>query len=165
MITTTFKEFNISCQNHDKCLGDLLFIHGFCVDHSYFTAAKELSKYFNIYMIDLPGHGANTEGATQDDMHLQKLADYIVSYVEYKKLNNFYLMGHSMGGGLVSMVENQISDKIRKLILLCPFNFGGAFAGFKSFYIFYPHNMEEKNNLLQILYAPDNYAKFSKDPH
>jgi pimeloyl-ACP methyl ester carboxylesterase len=70
MIPTTFKEFNIKCKNEKECLGDLLFIHGFCVEHSYFTAAEELSKYFNVFMIDLPGHGANTDGVVPADLKL-----------------------------------------------------------------------------------------------
>jgi triacylglycerol lipase len=164
MIPNTFQEFKISCKNKDKCLGDLLFIHGFCVEHNYFTAAQELAKYFNIYMIDLPGHGTNTRGVMPKDLKIHKLADYILSYIEYKKLNNFYLMGHSMGGGLVSIVANKIPNKVKKLFLLCPANPAAIHAGLKAFYIFYPKNMEQKNRLLKCLYAPANFAKFSKNP-
>jgi triacylglycerol lipase len=164
MMPTTFKEFNIPCTNKDKCLGDLLFIHGFCVEHSYFIVANELAKYFNIYMIDLPGHGTNTEGVTSKDLKTGKIANYIVSYIDYKKLNNFYLMGHSMGGGLVSLVANLIPEKIKKLFLLCPANPAALHAGFKAFYIFYPKNMDQKNRLLKCLYAPENFEKFSQNP-
>jgi triacylglycerol lipase len=164
MTSTTFKEFHIPCKNKEKCLGDLLFIHGFCVEHSYFTIANELSKHFNIFMIDLPGHGTNAEGVTHKDLKTDKLADHIISYINHKKLNNFYLMGHSMGGGLASLVANKIPEKIRKLFLICPANPAAIHAGFKAFYIFYPKNMTQKNRLLKCLYAPQNFEKFSKNP-
>jgi pimeloyl-ACP methyl ester carboxylesterase len=164
MIPTTFKEFILPCTNANHCLGDLLFIHGFCVEHSYFTAANELAKYFNVYMIDLPGHGVNLEGVTSNDLKMHKLTDYIVSYVKFKNLNNFYLMGHSMGGALASLVANLIPEKIKKMFLLCPANPASSHLGFKSFYIFYPKNMKQKNRLLKHLYAPNNFAKFSQNP-
>jgi pimeloyl-ACP methyl ester carboxylesterase len=100
--TNTYKEFIIPCKNPTSCLGDLLFIHGYCVDHTYFVAAENLSKYFNIYMIDLPGHGVNVDNYEAKDLKMKKMSQYIVDYVDYKKLNNFILMGHSMGGGLAS---------------------------------------------------------------
>jgi pimeloyl-ACP methyl ester carboxylesterase len=164
MLPTTFKEFIIPCTNKNTCLGDLLFIHGFCVEHGYFTASRELAKYFNVYMIDLPGHGSNTEGVTPEDLKTKKLADYIVSYIEFKKLNNFYLMGHSMGGALVSIVANIIPNKIKKLFLLCPANPAAMHAGLKNLYIFYPRNMKQKNRLLKCLYAPENLSKFLQNP-
>jgi pimeloyl-ACP methyl ester carboxylesterase len=164
MMPTTFKEFNIPCKNMDNCLGDLLFIHGFCVEHSYFTAANELAKCFNVYMIDLPGHGDNTSGVTSKDLKTGKLADYIVSYINFKKLNNLYLMGHSMGGGLVSLVANLIPEKIKKLFLICPANPGALHAGLKAFYIFYPKNIQQKNRLLKCLYAPENFNQFLQNP-
>jgi triacylglycerol lipase len=148
MIPTTFKEFIIPCKTKE-CLGDLLFIHGFCVEHSYFVAASELSKHFNIYMIDLPGHGTNVADVTAKDLKLNKIADYIINYIEFKKLNNFYLMGHSMGGGLASLVASKIPEKIKKLFLICPANPAAIHAGLKAFYIFYPKNMKQKDRLLK----------------
>jgi pimeloyl-ACP methyl ester carboxylesterase len=125
MIPTTFKDQYISCKNKEQYLGDLLLIHGYCVEYSYFNAAKavdELSKYFNVYLLDLPGHGTNKEGIVPEDMKLWRIADYIASYIEHKKLNNFYLMGHSMGGALVSLVTTKIPEKIKKLFLITPAN-------------------------------------------
>ncbi|GHU32693.1 hypothetical protein FACS1894166_06550 [Bacilli bacterium] len=149
---TTFQDKIIRCKNPKQCLGDLLFIHGFCVDYHYFTAAEELSKYLNIYMLNLPGHGNNTKNITHDDLTFDSMTDYVIKYVEHKRLKDFYLMGHSMGGAIVSMIENKIPNRIKKLILCCPINFGALFSGFKSFYIFYPKNMKQKYRLLDCLY-------------
>jgi pimeloyl-ACP methyl ester carboxylesterase len=163
MMPTTFKEFILPCKNN-KSLGNLLFIHGFCVDHTYFTAANKLSEHFDVYMIDLPGHGTNNDNITPKDLKLNKMAQYIVDYINFKKLDNIYLMGHSMGGALVSLVERLIPTKIKKLILVCPANPAAIHAGLKSFYIFYPKNMEQKTRLLRCLYAPNNFDTYSKNP-
>jgi triacylglycerol lipase len=158
----TFKEFVIPCKNPSNCLGDLLFIHGYCVEHTYFVAASNLSQYFNIYMLDLPGHGNNANGYLPKDLTFPKFTEHVIAYIEYKKLNNFFLVGHSMGGGIASCVASKIPSKIKKLILISPYNMSVFFifkkVGLKAFTIFLPKNMKQKYRLLNILYK--DYTKY-----
>jgi hypothetical protein len=58
-----------------------------------------------------------------------------------------------------------IPEKIKKLILISPYNIAVyyifKFIGFRSFSIFFPTNMEEKYELLDILYK--DYTKYIKN--
>lgn len=164
-IQSKFKEFFVPCRDNTKCLGTILFIHGYCVDHTYFVAVNELSKYFNIYMLDLPGHGINTEYKAKD-LTLPKIAQHIVDYIKYKNFNQLILMGHSMGGGLASYVANMVPSRIKKLILVSPYNMAVfyiiKFLGLKALTIFSPKTMPEKYELLDILYK--DYKKYLDNP-
>lgn len=157
-----FKEKIIKCKEPNQCLGDLLFIHGFCVDYSYMLAAKELAKHFNVYMINLPGHGDNADHVKTEDMTVYRYCDYVIQYVEERKLNNFYLMGHSMGGAVVSLVENQLKNRIKGLILVAPHNVAVLFMGLRGLSVFYVKNMHQKYRLLDYLYK--EYRHYLDDP-
>jgi pimeloyl-ACP methyl ester carboxylesterase len=162
MAINSFKEKIIKCKEPNQCLGDLLFIHGFCVDYSYMLAASDLAKYFNIYMINLPGHGDNTDNVRKSDMTLYSYCDYVVKYVNERNLNNFYLMGHSMGGAIASLVENKLKNRIKKLILVSPHNVAALFMGLKGLSVFYVKNMHQKYQLLDHLYK--EYRCYLEDP-
>jgi pimeloyl-ACP methyl ester carboxylesterase len=127
MIPTTFQETILKCKNPSKCLGDLVFIHGFCVDHTYFQlpVGDKLAQHFNVYMIDLPGHGTNVTGVDAKDLNFDNLVNYVVEYIKSKNLKNIILVGHSMGGGIVSLVESKIRNRIKKIILVSPYCTGG----------------------------------------
>ncbi|MDR0545573.1 MAG: alpha/beta hydrolase [Mycoplasmataceae bacterium] len=153
-----FKEFKIACKNKTKCKGDLLFIHGYCVSHEYFSnMAERLSEHFNIYMIDLPGHGVNNEGYDKKQLKIKFFIQHVIDYVEYAKLNNFILIGHSMGGAIVSGVGATIGDKIKKLVIVSPYGLATrkliSHVGlFKALRVFFPHNWEQKMELADTLY-------------
>lgn len=162
-----FKSFHFLCESKNDYLGDIVFIHGYCVEHSYFNIAKDLSKNFNVYMIDLPAHGVNVKDVNKKELNFKSYAKHVVAYIEKKGLKNIFLIGHSMGGGIVSIVANMIPDKIKKLILIAPYGMAGfhlvkEIGYFKAIKIFTPRNMEEKYKLLSILY--ENVEEKKKNP-
>jgi pimeloyl-ACP methyl ester carboxylesterase len=162
MIPNKFFEFNIPCKNPSKSLGNIVFIHGYCVDHQYFIIRDELTKYFNYYSIDLPGHGVNDKGVESKDLKLDNFADYVIDYIKTKKLTNVILMGHSMGGAVVSLVASKAPELITKLVLLCPLNFASIFMGIPALYAFFPKNMKQKMRLMRVLYK--DHTLHSKEP-
>jgi pimeloyl-ACP methyl ester carboxylesterase len=135
-----FKDYTFKCKNKNKCEGDVLLIHGFGVDHSYFNFINELTNSFNVYLIDLPGHGKNDSSFSEKEMNIPFFVDYVSTYIKTKKLKNLILIGHSMGGGICSAVAALNSKLIKKLILICPANPGAIASGLKSLYIFFPKN-------------------------
>lgn len=114
-------------------LGTILFVHGYAVDYSYFVADKELAKNYDYYALNLPAHGNIKANFTKKDMkeklNFDYIANHVCEFVKEKNLNDFILIGHSMGGGIVSLVSNLIPDKIRKLILVSPMNFAAIYKG------------------------------------
>jgi triacylglycerol lipase len=163
--TKKFHEHIILCKDKHNCLGDLLFVHGYCVDYRYMVADTKLAKHFNYYAINLPAHGDNVEN-TFINLTLETFADYVISYIEYRKskgnFKKLILMGHSMGGGIVSIVASKRPDLITHLILICPYNAATLLVGLPGFYIFQPKNMKQKYRLLSYLYK--NYNIYMDDP-
>jgi pimeloyl-ACP methyl ester carboxylesterase len=119
-----FDDKIIACKNPHACLGDILFVHGYCVDYTYFSApaGAKLAEHFNVYLLNLPGHATKTNiNINPKDLTVPKFAEYVMDYIKTKNLNNLILMGHSMGGAIVTMVENKMSSRIKKLILISPY--------------------------------------------
>jgi pimeloyl-ACP methyl ester carboxylesterase len=68
---------------------------------------------------DLPGHGENRK----KDISKITQQDYIDCVVEVldKQVEPVILLGHSMGGMVISLAAENRSDKIKKLVYLCSF--------------------------------------------
>lgn len=65
--------------------------------------------------IDLPGHGKNK--ADFNEITLESYVDAVVA--EAGKHKEVVLVGHSMGGVVISAVAERIPEKIKKLIFIC----------------------------------------------
>ncbi|MDR2568326.1 MAG: alpha/beta hydrolase [Mycoplasmataceae bacterium] len=103
---------------------NIVFIHGF--SSNYYVSIKSLfalyQKGFNVYACCLPNHGLNFSAN-----HQYTFAEYIAfvqQYVTSLNLKDVILIGHSMGGGLVSAVATKLPN-VSKVILVDPLNKGG----------------------------------------
>ena len=94
---------------------ELVLIHGFLGNNTLWTyQIKEFQKYFRVIAIDLPGYGKSSEAKPLND--IKKFSKAVEKLLHALKINNFYLMGHSMGG----MIAQEIASKnknIRKVVL------------------------------------------------
>ncbi|MDR0752677.1 MAG: alpha/beta hydrolase [Mycoplasmataceae bacterium] len=103
--------------------GNIVFIHGF--SSSYYKSINFLillyKKGYNIYSFDLPNHGENKEFDHQYSM--EEYLEYVEEKIKSLNLKSFFLIGHSMGGAISSVIVNKF-DNIKKLVLIDPFNFG-----------------------------------------
>lgn len=68
---------------------------------------------------DLPGHGKNRKKATEE-ITLQDYLDCVFEILD-KQAEPVILVGHSMGGMVISQVAEYRPDKIKKLVYLCAF--------------------------------------------
>jgi len=95
----------------------LLFIHGHRSDSlRWENIILYLGKYFKVYSPDLPGFG---KSAPLKEWHtMSRYASYLTSFCRKLKLNNFVLVGGSMGGIIaLHLIKNQ-KVIVKKLILL-----------------------------------------------
>ena len=94
---------------------ELVLIHGFLGSNSLWTyQIKEFQKYFRVIAIDLPGYGKSSEAKPLND--IKKFSKAVEKLLLALKINNFYLIGHSMGG----MIAQEIASKnknIKKVVL------------------------------------------------
>lgn len=71
---------------------------------------------FNVIIPDLPGFGKSQKLSVPWD--LDDYCDFVKRFIEYLKLDKFYLLGHSFGGALAVKYTIKFPSKIEKLFLV-----------------------------------------------
>ncbi|WP_186577205.1 alpha/beta fold hydrolase [Aquibacillus kalidii] len=93
----------------------IILLHGLgSTGASFDEVATQLSKSFNVFAFDLPGHGKSTCVNTEEFFSMNSLADWVHSVVNHLNIKNFHLVGHSLGGyiGLTYASEYESSSLI-----------------------------------------------------
>lgn len=75
---------------------------------------KEYSKNFRTYILDARNHGRSGHSM---DFNYQVMMEDLLEFVEAEQLDNFYLMGHSMGGKTAMKFAQNYPEYISKLIV------------------------------------------------
>lgn len=74
----------------------IVFLHGFCENSSLFNYQVEyLKQQFNVLTIDLPGFGKSN---VIKNITIHQMAEEVKTVIDYLKIKQCYLFGHSMGG-------------------------------------------------------------------
>ena len=68
------------------------------------------------YALDLPGHGAR--GGDRKGITPQTYADDVAHFIKNKDLHDVILVGHSMGGIVISKVAEQVPERLAHLVYL-----------------------------------------------
>jgi len=68
------------------------------------------------YALDLPGHGAR--GGDRKGITPQTYADDVARFITDKGLREVILVGHSMGGIIISKAAEQVPDRLAHLVYL-----------------------------------------------
>lgn len=103
---------------------DVVFLHGFGADRlTWLATTPSLSKY-RVHTVDLPGHGKSSREV--GDGSLQELADSLFLALAQRIDGPFHIVGHSLGGGLATIMANQAPDLVSSMFLIAPAGFGGS---------------------------------------
>jgi alpha-beta hydrolase superfamily lysophospholipase len=101
----------------------ILCIHGLCCDATIFnyTSEKLANAGFNVYSVDLPGHGMSSgrKGDLDFDACLQSIG-VIVSEIK-KSSTKVFILAHSMGSTFALWYAHIFKDSIDGLVLLTPY--------------------------------------------
>ena len=93
----------------------LVLVHGFLGSSLMWEPQIEyFKKKYRIICPDLPGFGNSSKLDSKKD--ISDMAKEILNCLLKKNINNFFLLGHSMGGMVVQEMANLAGDKIAKLI-------------------------------------------------
>ncbi|WP_228850461.1 alpha/beta fold hydrolase [Aegicerativicinus sediminis] len=97
-----------------------LLVHGLGSNSKAFNKTiPEISKHGKTYAIDLPGFGETK--ALNSTPSLEKFGEILQEFVKTKKLKNIVLVGHSMGGQIISKLALTKHPKwLKRLVLLSP---------------------------------------------
>lgn len=94
----------------------LVLVHGFMGGAAQWDGALDLiMQQREVIAVDLPGFGENADLTPLDT--IAAFADWVLSYLFKKKIDDFHLLGHSMGGMIAQEMVRKSSARVDKLIL------------------------------------------------
>ena len=93
----------------------LVLVHGYLGSSEMWCLQRDyLSKFFRVISPALPGFGESHEAKSLDSIN--DMAKFVINIIDEKKIDNFNLLGHSMGGMIVQEIAKLAGDRINKLI-------------------------------------------------
>lgn len=96
------------CGDNDTTL---LFIHGWCIDKSYWShQAAYFCDRYRVVLVDLPGFGSPAEGRTE--WTIEQFGSDIATVIADLDLSKVVLIGHSMGGDVALEAAATYPDRI-----------------------------------------------------
>lgn len=81
---------------------------------NWLGAGKLLSEYFDVYILDIRNHGNSSHA---DSMNYQEMADDLVRWLGDKNIDQFYLLGHSLGGKIAMAYACRYPERLLGLIV------------------------------------------------
>lgn len=126
----------------------LVLLHGFMEDLTIWEdMEKYLSADFTLIKIDLPGHGSSEIYSEIHSMEL--MAEEVKNVADHLKLENYHLLGHSMGGYTALAFAEKHSSQLKSITLF-----------FSSFLEDDAEKKEQRKKSLRIIQqAYPNYVK------
>jgi len=77
--------------------------------------ARPLKEKFNVLQIDVRNHGLSGHS---DDMNYQLMSEDVLETLDHLKIQNFIVIGHSMGGKISMKLADLAQARMQKLIVL-----------------------------------------------
>lgn len=97
----------------------IVFIHGWLESHTTFSGIiKILSSEYRCISIDLPGFGVSD---MIEKVTLNKISRSVDDVLNKIGVNNYYLVGHSLGGAVTLINADRHQDRVDKIVLISPF--------------------------------------------
>ena len=111
---------NIAIRKNKENKSNIIFVHGFLERWQSWSKIMDLlPKNFNLYSIDLRGFGRS--GRTLPNHKRSTWASDISKILRKLDLKDIFLIGHSLGGPIVSSVSSTNKDQVSGVILEDPF--------------------------------------------
>ncbi|NLK68096.1 MAG: alpha/beta hydrolase [Clostridiaceae bacterium] len=125
----------------------LLLVHGIAgFLEEWEMSIEELSKHYRVIALDLPGHGLSHK--PQIAYTLDRLTGFLKDFVTEMKLEQFYLVGHSLGGAVCLNFVIKYPSLVKKLIVV-----NSAFTKFPTACRFSSFKFLQKINIKVPLWA------------
>ena len=98
----------------------MILVHGHSEDlHTWATITRSLVEKFRVIRFDLRRHGL-TGPAPDGQYTIESYASDLSKVVEHLEIENFVLIGHSMGGRISVKFAMENQEKVSRLVLLAP---------------------------------------------
>ncbi len=94
----------------------LVLVHGYFGGSSQWAQQVAFfSEYFHLVSVDLPGFGLNH--SMQSPTSIRGYAQFVLDELDCQGIEQFHLLGHSMGGMIVQEMTTMVPDRVEHLIL------------------------------------------------
>jgi pimeloyl-ACP methyl ester carboxylesterase len=94
----------------------LVLVHGFLGGSSQWAAElAQLGQHFDVIAPDLAGYGDARDRAAPSEIALHAKA--VLATLDALGIEQFHLLGHSMGGMIVQEMVHQAPSRVRRLVL------------------------------------------------
>lgn len=99
---------------------DILILHGWGSSSKNWARVKEIlgNQGYRVFVPDLPGFGDSLQPPTP--WAVDNYVEWVKDFSEKNNLGQFFLLGHSFGGGVAVKFTGNFPEKVKKLILLAP---------------------------------------------
>jgi pimeloyl-ACP methyl ester carboxylesterase len=99
----------------------MLLFHGFGQDHSVFkTIVDHLAAEYTCYSFDLYFHGSSTWAHDEDPLGKKEWIQTMEIFLQDNNINNFSLLGYSLGGKFAMSTLEAFPERTKELILIAP---------------------------------------------
>jgi pimeloyl-ACP methyl ester carboxylesterase len=118
----TLGELDIAyLRNAEMNSGDtIVMVHGFGANKDNWTRmARELTDKFNVYAIDLPGHGESSKPLDLGYRLDQQVA-HLARILQALDIAEMHMMGNSMGGAITALYAATYPGQIKTAVLFDP---------------------------------------------
>lgn len=93
----------------------LLILHGyFGMSDNWRGLGLKFSENYEVHLIDQRNHGRSFH---DDDFDYEILVEDLLNYIEHHKLENVYILGHSMGGKVAMLFAVTYPELVSKLLV------------------------------------------------
>ncbi|MBJ6136751.1 alpha/beta fold hydrolase [Marinobacter litoralis] len=107
---------NIESNNGDT----IVLVHGFAANKDNWTRmAGELTDDFNVYAIDLPGHGDSSKPLDLG-YRLEQQVSHLARILSALNIDKAHMMGNSMGGAITALYAATYPEQIKTAVLFNP---------------------------------------------
>ncbi|WP_375183060.1 alpha/beta fold hydrolase, partial [Marinobacter sp.] len=120
--TTRVGDLDIAyLRNAEANPGDtIVMVHGFGANKDNWTRlADQLTDDFNVYAIDLPGHGDSSKPLDLG-YSLDEQTEHLASILTALGIDRFHMMGNSMGGAITALFAARYPERIKTAVLFDP---------------------------------------------
>ncbi|HEY9120424.1 MAG TPA: alpha/beta fold hydrolase [Marinobacter sp.] len=107
--------------NEEAVAGEsIVLVHGFGANKDNWTRlARELTDDFNVYAIDLPGHGDSSK-ALDLGYRFEDQVGHLSEILTALGIEQTHMMGNSMGGAITALYAATYPEQIRSAVLFNP---------------------------------------------
>ncbi|HSF48882.1 MAG TPA: alpha/beta fold hydrolase, partial [Burkholderiales bacterium] len=106
----------------------LVLLHTLRTQLDYFQKlVPALKSQYQLYVLDLPGHGQSTLLPTEYSEELFRKS--VAEFIRQLDLRDITLVGESIGGTLALTVAAELPDRVVRAVALNPYDYGDDFGG------------------------------------